>query len=288
MADIDGLKRRIELIDLRLKTAHSTRERESAALADMWEQIRDRFESQKAEILSLRERIRILEDTRDDLQDMVDRLLGAVEGGLERMSDETITNIREMAGSLLEEGDSPAPLTEQGAAVSEESDAVELAVPAYADPENDERFPVEIVETTHRELVLKGEEAYPDSEDAGAPSDPDDNVAQEAEEDDFLAALERSANAVANNTYPGTPDDDDVLARDTPIDTPLSPGIRDLIARVEGSMGERLGDDSVAPAEGSLDASESPEELDQDLLEIEQLRNELLGLRERISGTGRG
>ena len=70
MADIDGLKQRIEFIDLRLKTAHSARERESATLVDMWEQIRDRFQSQNAEILSLRERIRVLEDARDDLQNM--------------------------------------------------------------------------------------------------------------------------------------------------------------------------------------------------------------------------
>ena len=249
MADIDGLKQRIELIDLRLKTAHSARERESAALVETWEQIRDRFQSQNAEILSLRERIRVLEDAKEDLQGMVDSLLGAVEGGLERMSDETVSSIRKMANELLSESAPPETLPEAPPVSQSEPPA-----PGFAPVEQEE-------------------------------SDETDDT----EDDDFLAALERSANAAANPVRPTEPEEDDVLALDTPIDAPVSPGIRDLIARIEETTGEfgtgGSGDEAIDPQE-SHDSQEAPEELEQDLLEIEQLRNELLGLRQKISGTG--
>jgi len=246
MADIDGLKQRIELIDLRLKTAHSARERESAALVETWQQIRDRFQSQNAEILSLRERIRVLEDAKQDLQGMVDSLLGAVEGGLERMSDETVSSIRRMANELLSESEPPAALP---------------AAPAVSEAEPPPpRFD---------------------------PVDPEEaDATDEAEDDDFLAALERSANAATNPVRAAEPDDGEVLTLDRPIDAPVSPGIRDLIARIEDSTGDFAATDSGGEAAGDADAQESPEELGQDLLEIEQLRNELLGLRRRISGTG--
>ena len=83
MADLSGLKERVELVDLRLKTAHGARERESAALMETWQQIQDRFVDQNAEITKLRGRIAELEDARDDLLQMVHGLLSAVEGGLD-------------------------------------------------------------------------------------------------------------------------------------------------------------------------------------------------------------
>ena len=103
MADLSSLKQRVELVDLRLKTAHGARERESAALMETWEQIRDRFVEQNAEIAQLRDRVGELEDARDDLLQMVHGLLSAVEGGLDRMSDESVPQIRTMAANLLAE-----------------------------------------------------------------------------------------------------------------------------------------------------------------------------------------
>jgi len=252
MADIDGLKQRIELIDLRLKTAHSARERESAALVETWEQIRSRFQSQSAEILSLRERIRVLEDAKEDLQGMVNSLLGAVEGGLERMSDETVSNIRKMANELLSESEEPRALPAEPPVSQSEPPA-----PAF-DPAG-----------------------YGEADDTDQTDDTD-----ETEDDDFLAALERSANAATNPDRAAEPDDDDVLALDTPMDAPVSPGIRDLIARIEENTGDFADNDSDDERIDPPVSQESPEELEQDLLEIEQLRNELLGLRQRISGTG--
>ena len=101
MAEMDGLKKRVELIDLRLKTAHSAREKESAALMETWEQIRDRLQDQSAEIIKLRSNIADLEDSRNDLLKMVHSLLTAVEGGLDNMADETVPKIKLMAGQLL-------------------------------------------------------------------------------------------------------------------------------------------------------------------------------------------
>ena len=83
MVDIKCLKKRIELIDVRMKTAHSARERESDALRHLWDQIQGRFDEQKSEIVQLRSRIAELEDVRDDLLQLVQDLLGAVENGLE-------------------------------------------------------------------------------------------------------------------------------------------------------------------------------------------------------------
>ena len=109
MADLDGLRKRVEQIDLRLKTAHRAREKESTALMDMWEQIRERLTDQNAEITRLRSRVADLEDTRDDLLGMVHGLLSAVEGGLERMSDETVPKINAMENSLLHENGTGLP-----------------------------------------------------------------------------------------------------------------------------------------------------------------------------------
>jgi len=249
MADIEGLKQRIELIDLRLKTAHSARERESAALIEMWGQIRDRFHSQKAEIVALRDRVRLLEDTRDDLQGMVDNLLGAVEGGLERMADETVSKIRELASDLLNETEPSAP------------------------------FPLDTGDDTQTGHALDFVAAEPDSSDPYEESD----ASGKSDDDDFLTALERSVNATTIPTGNAETDSDDALV----LDTPVSPGIRDLIARIHDSIGERVDDAGDAGNAGSSDTAQSPDALGDDLLEIEQLRNELLGLRDRISDSKR-
>jgi hypothetical protein len=102
MSDIDSLRQRIEHAELRLKTAHSERQRESAALMTMWDQIRDRFATQSAEIVRLRESVATLEDARDALNGMVRTLLGAVENSIERMSDETVPEITGLAEALLD------------------------------------------------------------------------------------------------------------------------------------------------------------------------------------------
>jgi hypothetical protein len=102
MSEIDSLRQRIEHAELRLKTAHTARQRESAALMTMWDQIRDRFAAQSVEIVHLRERVSALEDTREALNEMVRSLLGAVENSIERMADETVSEITGLAEALLD------------------------------------------------------------------------------------------------------------------------------------------------------------------------------------------
>jgi hypothetical protein len=119
MSDIDSLRQRIEHAELRLKTAHTARQRESVALTTMWDQIRDRFSAQSAEIVRLRDRVAELEDTRDELSAMVRALLGSVESSIERMADETVPQITGLAESLLESDPS----------------AIVADIPAAAEPE---------------------------------------------------------------------------------------------------------------------------------------------------------
>ncbi len=59
----------------------------------------------------------------------------------------------------------------------------------------------------------------------------------------------------------------------------LSPGIRSLIQRVESSVGESGGASSAADDDGAAD----DDDLARELREIEMLRTELSGLRDRIS-----
>jgi hypothetical protein len=144
MSDIDSLKQRIEHAELRLKTAHSARQRESAALTAMWEQIRDRFAAQGSEIVHLRNRVAALEDTRDQLQSLVHTLLGAVEGSIDRMADETVPRITGLAEDLLEAdpslgsetGTGPSPRRDD-AAGQEKLSTVDTDGPKNGDSDTD-------------------------------------------------------------------------------------------------------------------------------------------------------
>jgi hypothetical protein len=241
MGDLTGLKKRVELIDLRLKTAHSARERESAALVDIWEQIRVRLLDQNAEITRLRDRVSELEDNRDELLQMIHGLLSAVEGGLERMSDETVPQIKDMAGDLLK--DSGETLSASGFAGGKALTPInEQDIPSSSRPPVDEK---KIHANFHSDL---------------------------------LNAVERSLDTVPEEI--SKPDSDNRRRR---IGEPASPGIRDLIARIEGAVGVDL----MEKSSSSVDEDEEDDELTRDLREIEALRGELHGLRERISGGSR-
>ena len=247
MAEMDGLKKRVELVDLRLKKAHSAREKESAALMETWEQIRDRFQAQTAEIMKLRSRVAELEDSREDLLKMVTSLLSAVESGLDGMADETLPQIKSMAGRLL--------------------------------TASEEEFRSRQAETTQASSENEHEAISPDNPNF---------------RDDLLAAIERSIDIANDDDYI-----DDVPVADTPQEAtqserkqadrgkPASPGIRNLISRIEKAVGEEFLEPSVQRLERSStdEASDTEDEddLTRDLREIEELRDELHGLRHRIA-----
>lgn len=77
---------------------------------------------------------------------------------------------------------------------------------------------------------------------------------------------------------PAAPDDDDGANRAASEES-LSPGIRSLIQRVESSVGETGGVSSETGDDGEAE----DDDLARELREIEMLRTELSGLRDRIS-----
>lgn len=259
MADLSSLKQRVELVDLRLKTAHGARERESAALMDSWEKIRDRFIEQNEEITQLRDRVAGLEDARDDLLQMVHGLLSAVEGGLDRMSDESVPQIRTMAANLLAENGDQTPRT-------------------------DSSFNSVLAET------LRSEESYTP---VPAPSEPVQPAADQSVSGNLhgalLESIEQSIDTV-RETSDERDEDYDLVQQDMPaasdyIKEAASPGIRDLVARIETAVGPEILESQSTGDDDENDDSfyEEDDELSRDLQEIEALRGELHGLRQRIS-----
>ena len=253
MVDLEGLKKRIEMVDVRLKTAHTARERESNALKQLWEQIHGRFDEQTQEIVELRTKVVDLEHVRNDLLGLVENLLNSVENGLESMTEEAVPHIRQMAGELLSGRKAP-----------------KAAAPTF---------------TVDQDI-------------GGHEPDIDENSAQ----DELLAAIERSLNdaddfpelaeadeleltTVADDSSTSIPDLNDNSPGEAPRKPgaadrsimPLSPGIRNLVQRLEGVTLQSYG-------AGKTDEKPAEEDdLSRDLREIEVLRGELMGLRERVS-----
>jgi len=67
MPNIEGLKQRIELIDARFKTAHVLRERESSALLDICDQIRERYLDQMTEFNGMWQKINWIKELHGEL-----------------------------------------------------------------------------------------------------------------------------------------------------------------------------------------------------------------------------
>ena len=251
MVDIKGLKKRIELIDVRLKTAHSTRERESDALRHLWDQIHGRFDEQKKEISQLRSRVAELEDVRDDLLQLVQDLLGAVENGLESMNDETVPHIRQMADTLLNGNDAEKP------------------TPPAAEPKSVSSIEPSLDENNaHDELLAAIERSLNDADGFSERTD--------AEEIGLATALDDSDEITLELT--GADTETAIASAPEASLRPVSPGIRSLVERLEGI--------TIQSTDYQNESDDIPEEddLSRDLREIELLRGELMGLRERIAG----
>ena len=99
--------------------------------------------------------------------------------------------------------------------------------------------------------------------------------------DDLLSAIEKSIeNVRGSSPLPRERISAATVSRsqERTADEPASPGIRDLVSRIENAVGPEFLD-------GFSQSDDEPEEddLSRDLREIEALRGELNGLRERIS-----
>ena len=204
MRDLGTLRERIEQAQQRMRVVQTARERESEALANMWSQIRTRFADQETELDGYRARVSTLEDTHEELLKLVETLVGAIEGNLSRVQDETVPHIASAAEQLLRDGTIAA----------ETAPSTVGAVPSVQQRS----------EFTH-------------------------------------SPPQRSSIAPAGR------DDTDQGAEPSP-----SPGIRDLIARVQRAVNTEE-QKQTGPSS----------ELEKELQEIENLRSELQGLKRRIS-----
>ena len=274
MRDLGVLKERIEFAERHLKAAHNARERESEALMAMWRQIRDRFEAQEEEIARYRSDLAEMTQTNDELSALVDRLIASVEGSVHASASETVPEVAGMASELLyaetpRRGARPARAPEPPPAPAPRA-ARSSPAPRAAAPD---------------QAALAAMETD-DPLDLGTPLDDPDPAEAHAS---FASLLNRQAARDDDSDAPddgefdiASDDDDEEDGFDLPPAEAIkeksgSPGIRDLISRIEGAVSG----DSRRVRE--TEASKRDSDLDRDLQEIESLRNELSGLRDKIS-----
>jgi hypothetical protein len=256
--DIATLKERVDHAERHLKATETARNRESEALMETWRKIRERFTHQENEIARYRGEVEALTEANEALGKMVDELIGIIDGNIERGRDETVPKIAALAGDLLASEPSADDLAkfagDAGAASAVAGFDQDAGGPA------DDGDGYEIIELDE-------------------PADPDDLLALDAELDHDESDLD-----IPDVLVEAAADGDD-QDRDASAES-LSPGIRNLIERVEGAVRDRrLPTGATAGFEdfpGGVDDVED-EELARELQEIETLRNELSGLRDRIA-----
>lgn len=263
MRDLGVLKERIEYAERHLSASHSARERESQALMAMWRQIRDRFEAQEQEISRYRAQLAEMTDVNDELSALVDRLIQSVEGGVAESQNETVPEIARLADDLLQS--QPAPGPAHVAAERSASRPVADSAPPERIPE-----PEEILELD-------------------TPADPpfaNESADESAASSSFGASLDAALAESLDD------EDDLTIPRSEPVEeASASEGIRDLISRIEDAV--PTSEDAAAEADrgdGDMTAEREDDDEDEDLArelqEIEALRNELNGLRNKISAGG--
>lgn len=273
MRDLSVLKERIEYAERHLTASHTARERESHALMAMWQQIRDRFELQEQEIARYRAQLAEMTNINDELSALVDRLISSVEGGITNSGNETVPTIAKLADDLLQSqpprGSSPAAAAPP---------AVPLA-PAPASPVAAEPTPSEYTKALEDILEL----------DTPAP---EEEPALEVHAAPPAAAPETSFSENLNAVMAVDEDEDEdeisIPSSDPVHEDSASEGIRNLISRIEDAVASPAGAkelNGAAPADGAVaeEEEEEDEELARELQEIESLRNELNGLRNKIS-----
>lgn len=256
MPNLDVLKQRVEDAERRLLSVHSTRERECDALMEMWHQIRSKFQDQEQEIADYRSRLTALQDMNVELTSMIDSMLGSIEGSVERSSDHAVPEITGMAKELLESEPPADP----------DADLSDISLDELEDDD-----------TTGLGSVLNSE-----IKDVGlAPANGNVGAANGHLDERPVHGHEygNGVAATTKDTSDTMGDDGEVLELTEPAlaTEPSSAGIRSLITRIERA---------VSKSAGSADENGGDGGADQELEEIEHLRNELNGLRARISATG--
>lgn len=257
MADLDSLRVRVEQAEARLNGVRSTRAHDSDALIEMWNRLRDRFETQEAEIARARALAATLETENRELQAMVEALLDTVEGNLKRIPEDVVPKVASMASELLVTPDdgpvapahaeAPAPAAMVAAEADEPVDAPPAPLPAPA----------------HHDAALDASEveALLDDDDGAAPS--------AASFDDALLEL--------TDTLDPEPEPDSPLAMEAAPAADGPVGIKVLMTRVKRAMRQSVAEappPPPPPSEAELTADEEA---------LGALRRELDGLKAKVA-----
>lgn len=246
MPDLQILKQRVEHAERRFQTMRSARQQECEALIDMWQQIRNKFRDQERQIADYRSKLSSLQDVNVELVSMIDSMLGSMEGSADKSFDQAVPEITSMARQLLES--EPA------------SDA------EFLDISLDQGDEIIVAPELESRIVGQQPTAPPSDWPPGSSNPFSSTAASDAQSSDYASESgEHSAH-----------DDGGIveLTEHAQAAQSATPRIRNLITRIERAV-NRPG------SEGTPDA-----EIDREIEEIEHLRNELNGLRDRISAPG--
>jgi hypothetical protein len=260
----------------------------------MWLQIRTRFTDQEDEIARYRTRLEETTEKNTELGRMVDDLLATIEGNLNRARDQTIPRITNLAEELLaSEPQSAADGVPDDDTAGEISFQQTLMASSNLDHDMDAAAP-------GPEAGQPAADAEPeDDAEPAVNSVPDPEIVRSVL--DQIAADDHGATS-AEELDPAQAEEPGPVQGES-----LSDGIRDIISRVEnmsagvlsspagGAGGQDSGSDEflaefLGTADGKGAAAAPTDEPDdalaQELREIESLRNELSGLRDRLTPTG--
>ena len=306
MRDIESLKQRIEAAEKHNSSTELARSRESEALMDMWHKIRTRFTEQEDEIARYRVRLEEMSEKNAELGRMVDDLLETVEGNLNRSRDESVPRIANLAEELLSSEPSPFAMPEESEDRSE-VDSFSEALMSVSDDGNEdshtEPAPEPMPEPARVETAVPDPEIVRSVLDLIASDDNDraasgDNMETPQAESDFvigetlsdgirdiISRVENMSSSVQAETLAASP-----APAPTPepeASAPEAPSVDDPDAQSDEFLSELLGALKSADAEPEpTPPSQQDDALDQELREIESLRNELSGLRDRLSTSG--
>lgn len=262
MPDLDVLRQRVEDAERRLTTVQNSRENECQSLMDMWMRIRDRFQDQEQEIAAYRTRLATLQDANVELTELIGSMLMKVESSVSQSMEETVPTIAEMARNLLEAEPAPADATDDASAAIPETGNAEPSLGAIVDseilnlePATESRIPRLLASAGNAILDLPEKMRFQATAADTAPNGTTDHslYADQAMED----------------AYEDAPDPE------PPADTE-SQGVRNLRSRIDNAVRRPIS------ADGPGDDSDA-DEIGRELEEIELLRKELSGLRERIT-----
>lgn len=293
MRDLTVLKERVERAERQLKATYVARERECDALMRTWETIRQRFESQEAEIARIRADAERLQQANDELTALVDVLLKSVDGNLHDATSEAVPQINELAQRMIVSEPAPRPVAERKArrAAAPEPEPEEAAPPAFDAAPPVVPTPIEELAELLAPATGSVEDiAFERNADRRSAANGHDTDARDTETGDEIAVLDPEADemllAEPLPDEPVEPTDLPSAEADFRSAKAESPGIHSLMSRIETAVSERMSGtvhpiERPAPSEPVVAAP--PDPIDEGLDDVTRLRRELDGLRARLA-----